>query len=54
MKESGANDSVCRRDVVFADMDEYYRIDMGTPSSCSDVCMEVAHVAYALRNTGCL
>ena len=28
MKESGANDSVCRRDVVFADMDEYYHIDM--------------------------
>lgn len=53
MKECGANDSVCRKDVMFADMDEYYHIDMGSPCLCSDVCMKVVHVAYALRNTVC-
>ena len=40
MKEYGANESVCRRDLLFADMDEYHHIDMGTPCLCCDVCMK--------------
>ena len=40
MKEYGANESVCRRDLLFADMDEYNHIDMGTPCLCCDVCMK--------------
>ena len=40
MKKYGENELVCRRDVLFGDMDEYHHIDMGTPCLCCDVCMK--------------
>ena len=39
MKEYGQSESVCRRDALFANMDNYQHIDMGTACLCCDVCM---------------
>ena len=40
IKEYGQNETLCRRDALFADMDDYTHIDMGTPCLCCDVCMK--------------
>lgn len=33
------NDSICRRDLLFQDMDNYKHVDMGTKCVCCDICL---------------
>ena len=33
------NTSICRRDFLFQDFDNYEHVDFGTKCSCCDICM---------------